>query len=73
MYTNFYNYQRNGNQPEIREKLERYGIDIMSVQELVMLILGSGIKNYPVEKISQKVAYEIMSKSPEKLFTRLQK
>ena len=40
MYNNLYNYQRNGNQPEIREKLERYGIDIMSVQELVMLILS---------------------------------
>lgn len=73
MYNKFYNYQRNGNQPEIREKLERYGIDIMSVQELVMLILGSGIKNYPVEKISEKVTYEIMSKSPEKLLSRLQK
>ncbi len=73
MYNNLYHYQRNGNQPEIREKLERYGIDIMSVQELVMLIIGSGIKDYPVEKISQKVAYEIMSKSQENLFIRLQK
>ena len=26
MYTNLYNYERSGEQPEIREKLERYGL-----------------------------------------------
>ena len=66
MYTNLYNYERTGEQPEIREKLERYGIDFMSLQELIMLILGSGIKDFPVEKISQKVTYE-------SLFSRLLK
>ena len=73
MYSNLYNYERTGEQPEIREKLERYGIDFMSLQELIMLILGSGIKDYPVEKISQKVTYEIMRKCSESLFSRLLK
>ncbi len=72
MYTNLYNYERTGEQPEIREKLEKYGIDFMSLQELIMLILGSGIKDFPIEKISQLVTYEIMRKCPESLFTRLQ-
>lgn len=73
MYNNLYNYQRNGEQPEIRERMERFGVDIMSIQELIMLILGSGVKDCPVEKISQKVAYEIMKKSDDNLYFRLLK
>lgn len=38
-----------------REKLEKKGITALTNQELVMLILGSGIKGYDVKALSSKI------------------
>lgn len=38
-----------------REKLEKYGVDALSTTELLMVILGSGSRQLPVEKLAKKI------------------
>lgn len=42
--------------PDVREKTLEYGIGYPTDEELIMLILGSGNKNMPIEAMSHKIA-----------------
>ena len=41
--------------PNIRERLREYGIKYVSNKELLMLLIGTGIKGFPVEKLADTV------------------
>ena len=63
----------NQSKPEVRELVKKYGITFPSDNELVMLILGAGIKNMPVEKLAQKVLPVINESPVDKLVERLER
>ena len=52
------------NKPDIREKALEYGLDYPVDEELVMLILGNGTKDIPVERLARKIV-ETMDSSNE--------
>ena len=41
--------------PNIRERVQKYGIKYVSNKELLMLLIGTGIKGVPVEKLASSV------------------
>ncbi len=41
--------------PNIRERVREYGIKYVSNKELLMLLIGTGIKGFPVEKLAGAV------------------
>lgn len=41
--------------PNIRERVQEYGIEYVSNKELLMLLIGTGIKGSPVEKLASAV------------------
>ncbi len=41
--------------PNIRERVQKYGIEYVSNKELLMLLIGTGIKGNPVEKLALAV------------------
>ncbi len=59
--------------PDIRELALSNGLSYPSDEELVMLILGSGTKNNPIEKVSRKVTEAILSSNENDVLERLQK
>lgn len=73
MYNDYLVSKKNDNTLSVREKAENYGIDQMNTQELVILILGSGVKDNPIEKLSKKVLTEIEKNQTDTLFSRLSK
>lgn len=43
------------NKPDVREKVLEHGFSFLFDEELVMLILGSGTKELPVERMAEKI------------------
>ncbi|MCQ2613843.1 MAG: DNA repair protein RadC [Treponemataceae bacterium] len=53
--------------PDLREQLVAFGESVLSDKELIMLLLGTGIKGVPVAKLAEKVLFLIHSKPADKL------
>lgn len=73
MYDSYLISKNNDNSLSVREKAEEFGVNQMNSQELIMLILGSGVKDNPIEKLSKKVLYEIEKNQNDSLYERLSK
>ena len=48
-------YSKSGKQPNIRELTLLNGISYPDDEELIMLILGKGTKNNPIESLAEKL------------------
>ena len=59
--------------PDIRELTLKHGLRYASDEELVMLILGSGIKSCPVDKLSSMVMQAICVSDEKRLVDNLLK
>lgn len=59
--------------PDLRERVLSYGLSYPSDSELLMLILGSGSREFPVEMLSEKILDTIQTSRPENLVERLLK
>ncbi len=57
--------------PEIRELTIKHGLSYPTDEELVMMILGSGTRNIPVAKLSEKIVEILDSVSQEDLPQKL--
>lgn len=57
--------------PDIREQVLKKGLSYPSDDELVMLILGSGTKNLPIQKLSQDVVRTLYSSNKEDIVKNL--
>ncbi len=68
---NFSNLIKPKNAPGIRELTVQNGLSFPSDIELVMLILGSGTRTMPVEKLAQKVISTINETNSDDLIDRL--
>lgn len=64
-------YTQKGNHPEIRELTLANGISYPSDEELVMLILGKGTKDNPIEQLSEKVIQAINASNEDNLVENL--
>lgn len=50
----------NSKKPDIREKALSHGLSALYDEELIMLILGSGTKNMPVQKMAEKITETLL-------------
>ena len=66
-------YSKAGKQPNIRELTLLNGISYPDDEELIMLILGKGTKNNPIESLAEKVTKTINSSNEEELIPNLKK
>ena len=66
-------YSKSGKQPNIRELTLLNGISYPDDEELIMLILGTGTKNNPIESLAEKVTKTINSSNEEELIPNLKK
>ena len=66
-------YSKCGKQPNIRELTLLNGISYPDDEELIMLILGKGTKNNPIESLAEKVTKTINSSNEEELIPNLKK
>lgn len=66
-------YSKSGKQPNIRELTLLNGISYPDDEELIMLILGKGTKNNPIESLAEKVTKAINSSNDEELIPNLKK
>lgn len=66
-------YSKSGKQPNIRELTLLNGISYPDDEELIMLILGKGTKNNPIESLAEKVTKTINSCNEEELIPNLKK
>ncbi|MBR5646151.1 MAG: DNA repair protein RadC [Treponema sp.] len=57
--------------PDIREKTLKYGLQYPDDVELVMLIIGSGNRDYSVESLSQKIVDKLDSSNNEDVIKSL--
>ena len=57
----------------VREKFEEKGISEITTQELIMLILGSGIKGCPIEELAWKVLVALDFRDSDELYEHLRK
>ena len=64
-------YTQKCNRPEIRELTLANGIAYPSDEELVMLILGKGTKDNPIEQLSEKVIQAINASNEDNLVENL--
>lgn len=64
---------KSGKQPNIRELTLLNGISYPDDEELIMLILGKGTKNNPIESLAEKVTKAINSSNEEELIPNLKK
>lgn len=64
---------KSGKQPNIRELTLLNGISYPDDEELIMLILGKGTKNNPIESLAEKVTKTINSSNEEELISNLKK
>ncbi len=64
---------KSGKQPNIRELTLLNGISYPDDEELIMLILGKGTKNNPIESLAEKVTKAINSSNDEELIPNLKK
>jgi len=69
------NYKINSSQKElsVREKFDEQGIAHITNQELIMLILGSGIKDCPIDRLSWQVLNALDFKDSDELYDHLRK
>lgn len=63
----------NNQKPEIRELTLKKGLSFPSDEELIMMILGSGIKGNSVENLSEKVSRVLLKTETENLIPALLK
>lgn len=61
------------NRYQIRELTLENGISFPSDEELIMLILGSGTKTFPIDKLSKKILSVLMSNNSENIIKELMK
>lgn len=61
------------NNLQIRELTLEKGISFPSDEELIMLILGSGTKGYPIEKLARKILSVVMASNADELVENLVK
>lgn len=66
-------YSKSGKQPNIRELTLLNGISYPDDEELIMLILGKGTKDNPIESLAEKVTKTINSSNEEELIPNLKK
>ena len=66
-------YSKSGKQPNIRELTLLNGISYPDDEQLIMLILGKGTKNNPIERLAEKVTKTINSSNEEELIPNLKK
>lgn len=66
-------WSKSGKQPNIRELTLLNGISYPDDEELIMLILGKGTKNNPIESLAEKVTKTINSSNEEELIPNLKK
>ena len=66
-------YSKSGKQPNISELTLLNGISYPDDEELIMLILGKGTKNNPIESLAEKVTKTINSSNEEELIPNLKK
>lgn len=59
--------------PNVREKFLKYGIEFLTDGDLITLILGSGTKKKPVQKLAQEVLKIIRFSNSEHWFEKLLK
>lgn len=59
--------------PTVRENLAEYGISHLTDLDLVMLLLGSGTRNIPVQKLAKEVLELLRSYNPEDWLVELNK
>ena len=59
--------------PTIRELTLKHGIEYPCDAELIMMILGSGTKDMPVEKLSEKVVETLGNSNPKEIISNLLK
>ena len=64
---------KSGKQPNIRELTLLNGISYPDDEYLIMLILGKGTKNNPIESLAEKVTKAINSSNDEELIPNLKK
>lgn len=64
---------KSGKKPNIRELTLLNGISYPDDEELIMLILGKGTKNNPIESLAEKVTKAINSSNEEELIPNLKK
>ena len=64
-------YEKSREKPSIRELTLKNGVAFPSDVELIMLILGSGTPELPIEKLAQKVIIAIDGSNREELVTKL--
>lgn len=55
MYDTLIHTKRIEGKPDVRETAQKFGMSSLSDHELLMIILGSGSKNMPVEKLALQV------------------
>ncbi len=56
---------------EIRELTLQHGIEFPTDEELIMLLLGSGTKEVPIQKLARRVLETVMSSNREELIEKL--
>ncbi|MGP1587901.1 MAG: RadC family protein [Treponemataceae bacterium] len=66
-----YHIRRRENQPMVREKFFEMGIKKITNHELLMLILGSGVKGCPIEQLAEEVLDVLEFRNSEDLFSHL--
>lgn len=57
--------------PDIRELTLKHGIEYPSDEELIMMILGSGSKGLPIEKLANQVSNVLQDSNKEDIITNL--
>jgi DNA repair protein RadC len=62
-----------GGRPDIRERTLQNGVAAAEDQELLMLLLGSGIKGHPVDSLARRVLEAIAGNNPENRLSELLK
>ncbi len=67
------NYLTNKTKPNVRERIMEHGMSFAFNEELVMLILGSGSKELPVEDMAMKIVEKIQDCNSEALIESLMK
>lgn len=66
-----YILKKTDSKPQVREQLEKYGINYLTDGDLITLLLGSGNKERSVEKLAKEVLEIIRSHNSEKLLKEL--
>ncbi len=71
MYEALIHTKRNGQKPTVRETAQKFGMSSLSDHELLMIILGSGTKTMPVEKLAMHVLETIKNTHNDTIYDHL--